>query len=125
MFAAESSQGDVNIHDGTKSSGRVAKLACERPSVEYGKYLGIVEPIPRRVGSVGFGAKSNQGLRETQAGPAANPTHSLVPVELRRREQGATTGDGEDAHLFVNHFINDAVGTDDELAKAVDIRRDV
>ena len=34
-------------------------------------------------------------------------------------------GDGEDAHLFANHFVNDAVGTDDELAKAVDIRRDV
>ena len=50
---------------------------------------------------------------------------SLVPVGLGRREKGAATGDGEDAHLFADHFVNDAVGTDDELAKAVDIRRDV
>ena len=47
-FAAESSQCGCNIHDGTKSSGKVAKLASERSSVEHGKYLGIVEPIPRK-----------------------------------------------------------------------------
>ena len=48
LFAAESSQGGCNTHDGTKSSGKVAKLAGERSTVEHGKYLGIVEPIPRK-----------------------------------------------------------------------------
>ena len=49
---------------------------------------------------------------------------SSVPVGVVHGYEHASVANREDAHLVAHNLVDDAVGLDDQLAKAFGIRRD-